>query len=175
MCVCRGRRIAPAHEGPRNESNNKAHEPTTGRSTRYGSGHLISTLAERRAGGAPFAAWRLSVTAVVSIGSARAARGLAGLGGRDNSPQGRPTGEVSCAASIAPWLRPPRCARLPQQWPDRAQPGTADRLRPAARAHPARQSAALIPTCSAARGGSCDDCSSLLRARRERPLATARN
>src|SRR5262245_27303966 len=37
----RGRRIAPAHEGPRNESNNKAHEPTSGRSTRYGSGRLI--------------------------------------------------------------------------------------------------------------------------------------
>ena len=44
MCaghVCRGRRIAPAHEGPRNESNNNAHEPTSERSTRYGSGHLI--------------------------------------------------------------------------------------------------------------------------------------
>src|SRR5215467_15335019 len=39
--VWRGRRIAPAHEGPRNESNNKPHEPTSGRSTRYGSGHLI--------------------------------------------------------------------------------------------------------------------------------------
>ena len=39
--VRRGRRIAPAHEGPRNESNNKAHESTSGRSTRYGSGHLI--------------------------------------------------------------------------------------------------------------------------------------
>jgi len=39
--VWRERRIAPAHEGPRNESNNKAHEPTSGRSTRYGSGHLI--------------------------------------------------------------------------------------------------------------------------------------
>ena len=38
--VWRGR-IAPAHEVPRNESNNKAHEPTSGRSTRYGSGHLI--------------------------------------------------------------------------------------------------------------------------------------
>jgi hypothetical protein len=36
-----GRRIAPAHEGPRNKSNNKAHEPTSGRSTHYGSGHLI--------------------------------------------------------------------------------------------------------------------------------------
>jgi hypothetical protein len=39
--VWRGRCIAPAHEGPRNHSNNKAHEPTSGRSTRYGSGHLI--------------------------------------------------------------------------------------------------------------------------------------
>src|SRR5262245_13262217 len=39
--VCRGRRIAPAHEAPRNESNNKPHEPTSGRSTHYGSGHLI--------------------------------------------------------------------------------------------------------------------------------------
>src|SRR6516165_9801422 len=34
-------RIAPAHEGPRSESNNNAHEPTSGRSTHYGSGHLI--------------------------------------------------------------------------------------------------------------------------------------
>src|SRR5262249_48649670 len=81
------------------------------------------------------------------------------LGGGTVVPRG-PTGAVSCAASIAPWPRPPRCARLPQQSPDRPQPGTADRLRPAARAHPARQSAALIPACSAARGGSCDDCSS---------------
>jgi len=39
--VWRGRRIAPAHEGPRNESNNKAHEPTSDRSTHCGSGHLI--------------------------------------------------------------------------------------------------------------------------------------
>src|SRR6516165_12703671 len=39
--VWRGRHIAPAHKGPRNESNNKAHEPTSGRSTHYGSGHLI--------------------------------------------------------------------------------------------------------------------------------------
>src|SRR5215467_5408116 len=39
--VWRRRHIAPAHKGPRNESNNKAHEPTSGRSTRYGSGHLI--------------------------------------------------------------------------------------------------------------------------------------
>jgi hypothetical protein len=30
-----GRRIAPAHEGPHNESNNKAHEPTIDRSTHY--------------------------------------------------------------------------------------------------------------------------------------------
>ena len=35
------RRIAPAHEAPRNESNNKPHEPTSGRSTHCGSGHLI--------------------------------------------------------------------------------------------------------------------------------------
>src|SRR5215475_4087197 len=34
-------RIAPAHEGPRNESNNKAHETTSARSTHYGNGHLI--------------------------------------------------------------------------------------------------------------------------------------
>ena len=34
------------------------------------------------------------------------------------------------------------------------------RLRPGARAHPARQSAALTPACSAVQGGSCDDCSS---------------
>ena len=34
----RGRRIAPVHEGPRNETNNKAHEPTSGHSTHYGSG-----------------------------------------------------------------------------------------------------------------------------------------
>src|SRR6516165_7187125 len=39
--VWRGRRIAPAREGPRNESNNNAHEPTSGRSTHYGSGRLI--------------------------------------------------------------------------------------------------------------------------------------
>src|SRR6516165_9165187 len=39
--VWRGRRIAPAHEGPRNESNNKADEPTSDRSTHCGSGHLI--------------------------------------------------------------------------------------------------------------------------------------
>src|SRR6516225_5990884 len=39
--VCRGRRIAPAHEAPRNESNNKPHEPTSDRSTHCGSGHLI--------------------------------------------------------------------------------------------------------------------------------------
>src|SRR5215813_8393354 len=65
-----------------------------------------------------------------------------------------PTGAASCAAaSIAPWPRPPPCARPPQQWPDRALPGSADRLRPAARAHPARQSAALISACSLARGG----------------------
>jgi hypothetical protein len=32
--------IAPAYEGPRNELNNKAHEPTSGRSTHYWSGHL---------------------------------------------------------------------------------------------------------------------------------------
>jgi hypothetical protein len=38
--VWRGR-IVPAHEVSRNESNNKAHDPTSGRSTRYGSGHLI--------------------------------------------------------------------------------------------------------------------------------------
>jgi hypothetical protein len=36
-----GHCIGPAHEEPRNESNNKAHEPTSGRSTRYESGHLI--------------------------------------------------------------------------------------------------------------------------------------
>src|SRR5262245_123094 len=71
-----------------------------------------------------------------------------------------PIGAVSCAASIAPWPRPPRFARLPQRWPDRAQSGTADRLRPAARAHPARQLVALIPACFAARVGSYDDCSS---------------
>ena len=39
--VWRGRRIAPAHEGPRNESNNKAHEPTSDPSTHCGGGHLI--------------------------------------------------------------------------------------------------------------------------------------
>src|SRR5215468_6304898 len=39
--VWRGRHIAPAHEGPRNELSNNAHEPTSGRSTRYGSEHLI--------------------------------------------------------------------------------------------------------------------------------------
>src|SRR5262245_27225138 len=39
--VWRWRRISPAREEPRSESNNKAHEPTSGRSTHYGSGHLI--------------------------------------------------------------------------------------------------------------------------------------
>jgi hypothetical protein len=39
--VWRGRRTAPTREGPRNASNNKAHEPTSGRSTHYASGHLI--------------------------------------------------------------------------------------------------------------------------------------
>jgi len=38
--VWRWRRIAPVHEGPRSESSNNAHEPTSGRSTHYGSGHL---------------------------------------------------------------------------------------------------------------------------------------
>jgi len=33
--------VAPAHEEPRSGSNNSAHEPTSGRSTNYGSGHLI--------------------------------------------------------------------------------------------------------------------------------------
>jgi hypothetical protein len=37
----RGHCIAQAHEGPRNESNNNAHEPTSGRSTHYGSGHPV--------------------------------------------------------------------------------------------------------------------------------------
>jgi len=31
-------------EGPCNESNNKAHEPTSGRSTHYESGHLIQVF-----------------------------------------------------------------------------------------------------------------------------------
>ena len=39
--VWRGRRIAPTREGPRNESSNRAHESTSGRSTHYASGHLI--------------------------------------------------------------------------------------------------------------------------------------
>src|SRR5215472_8033383 len=39
--VCRGRRIAPAHEAPRNEPNDKPHEPTSDRSTHCGSEHLI--------------------------------------------------------------------------------------------------------------------------------------
>src|SRR5262249_13860450 len=33
--------VAPAHEEPRSGSNNSAHESTSGRSTSYGSGHLI--------------------------------------------------------------------------------------------------------------------------------------
>jgi hypothetical protein len=36
-----GVRAAPAHEGPRNGSNNSGREPTSGHSTNYGSGHLI--------------------------------------------------------------------------------------------------------------------------------------
>src|SRR5262245_19810078 len=39
--VWRGRRIAPTREGPRNESSNRAHGSTSGRSTHYASGHLI--------------------------------------------------------------------------------------------------------------------------------------
>jgi hypothetical protein len=39
--VWRGRRIAPTREGPRNESSNRAHESTSGRSTHSASGHLI--------------------------------------------------------------------------------------------------------------------------------------
>ena len=42
--VGRGRYIAPAHEGPHNESSNKAHDPTSGRSTHYGSGPLIRVV-----------------------------------------------------------------------------------------------------------------------------------
>src|SRR5262245_3816085 len=33
--------VAPAHEEPRSGSNNSAHESKSGRSTSYGSGHLI--------------------------------------------------------------------------------------------------------------------------------------
>src|SRR5262245_50326060 len=40
------RYIPQAHEGPRNESSNKAHEPTSGRSTHYGSGHLIRVFCD---------------------------------------------------------------------------------------------------------------------------------
>jgi hypothetical protein len=36
-----GVRAAPAHEEPRSGSNNSEHESTSGRSTNYGSGHLI--------------------------------------------------------------------------------------------------------------------------------------
>jgi hypothetical protein len=36
-----GVRVAPAHDEPRSGSNNSAHESTSGRSTNYGSGHLI--------------------------------------------------------------------------------------------------------------------------------------
>jgi hypothetical protein len=39
--VWRGRRIAPTREGPRNESSNRAHDSTSGRSTHYASGYLI--------------------------------------------------------------------------------------------------------------------------------------
>jgi hypothetical protein len=42
--IWRGRCVAQAYEGLRNESNNKAHEPTSGRSTNYGSGHLIRAV-----------------------------------------------------------------------------------------------------------------------------------
>jgi hypothetical protein len=101
----------------------------------------------------------------------RAAKGEVSRTARHRSPTGPclaaprllaglSTGIAWCAASSAPWPAWLRRARLPQRWPDRARLETADRLRPAARAHPARQSAALIPACSAARGGSCDDCSS---------------
>jgi hypothetical protein len=40
----------------------------------------------------------------------------------------RATWKVCCAVSIAPWPRPPRCARTRSRWPDRARLGTADRL-----------------------------------------------
>src|SRR5262249_7723612 len=33
--------VSLQHEGPRSESSNNAHEPTNGRSTHYGGGHLI--------------------------------------------------------------------------------------------------------------------------------------
>src|SRR5262249_51499807 len=36
-----GVRVAPAHAEPRSGSNNSEREPTSGRSTNYGSGHLI--------------------------------------------------------------------------------------------------------------------------------------
>ena len=36
-----GVRVAPAHDEPRNGSNNSERESTSGRSTNYGSGHLI--------------------------------------------------------------------------------------------------------------------------------------
>jgi len=41
--------------------------------------------------------------------------------------------------------------RLPQQWLDREQPETADRLQLAVHTHPSRQAAALTPACFAAR------------------------
>ena len=43
MCVPAmfGVGVAPAHEEPRSGLNNSAHESTSGRSTNYGSGHLI--------------------------------------------------------------------------------------------------------------------------------------
>src|SRR5262245_48602027 len=76
---------------------------------------------------------------------------LMNLAGND---PGGPTGAVSCAAaSIALWPGPPRCARSPQQWPDRAHPRSADRLRPAARAHPARQEPRLSVIAASSRPG----------------------
>jgi hypothetical protein len=37
-------RVAPAHEEPRSGSNNSEREPTSCRSTDYGSGHLIQVF-----------------------------------------------------------------------------------------------------------------------------------
>src|ERR1700730_11399756 len=65
------------------------------------------------------------------------------------------TGKAWCAALIAPWPRPPRYARVPSRWLDRARLRTADRLRAAHAHHPARRYRGRMPACSGALGARC--------------------
>src|SRR5258708_2414279 len=56
---------------------------------------------------------------------------------------------------MAPWPRPPRYARVPSRWLDRARLGTTDRLRAAHAHHPARRYRGRMPACSGALGARC--------------------